>query len=114
MESQPSELELARQSKQLRFIGTASNGYNDIHHFEVVGTPYTVALHENGETRKLYAVWIDSRKRNARDGRFARLPEIFESLSVGVQQELLRFRPLFSRRIGPNGVGEMDMLADRG
>jgi hypothetical protein len=114
MESQPSELEMARQSTRLRFTGTSSNGYNDIHHFEVVGTPYSVALHENGETRKLYAVWIDPGKRYSWEGRFPRLPEIFDLLPAEVRQELLHLRPLFSRRIGPDGVGEFDMLAERG
>ena len=106
MESLPSELELVRQSSRLVFLATASNGYNDIHHFEAPGTPYTVALHENAETRKLYAVWINPQKSNSRDGRYARLPEIFDALPVEIQEELLRLRPLLSRCTGPNGVGD--------
>ena len=108
----PSEIELARQSTLFRFVGTGSNGVNDIHHFEVPGTPYAIALHENDKTRKLYAVWIDPGKRYSRDGRFPRLSAIFDSLPAEIQQELLRLRPLFSRCIGPDG--ESDQLAERG
>jgi hypothetical protein len=114
MEGQQSELELARQSTTLRFVGTGSNGYNDIHDFEMPGTPYLIALHENMETHKLYAVWVDPRKRQSRDGHYPHLPTIFDSLPSEIQQELLRLRPLFSRRLGPNAVGEFDVLAERG
>jgi len=113
MERQQSELHLARQSTALRFLGTLSNGHNDVHHFAVTGTPYSVALHENDETGKVYAVWLDSSRSSSRDGRYPRLAAIFDSLPEEVQTELLRLRPLFSRRVGKNGVGECDMLAER-
>ena len=114
MESQQSELDLVRQSTRLVFLGTTSNGYNDVHHFEVPGTPYSVVLHENDETRKLYAVWLNPGKSNSREGRYPGLARIFDSLPVEIQQEVLRLRPILSRRAGPNGVGESDMLDERG
>jgi hypothetical protein len=102
------ELDLLRRSTVLRFLETASNDYSVVHHFEVLGTPFRVLLHE-GPDGKLFAVWQDPSKRYSWEGRYPRLVQVFPTMPAVVQSELCRLRPLLSRRLGEAGQ-EYDML----
>lgn len=105
-----SELAAVRASPLLRYLFTASNDHNDIHHFAVAETPLRVMLHE-GDGGKLFAVWMNPERRSSREGPYVRLEEVFSSLPLEVRAELCRLRPLLSRRHTADGT-EQDGLAE--
>ena len=103
------ELHLLHASTLLRFEDTTTNGINPIHRFVVPGTTLLVALHENVETKKLFPVWKDTSGTREGRARYLDVAAVMELLAPDQQAEVLRLRPILSRRAGVRG--EEDVLA---
>lgn len=106
------EVQAVMTSPAFEFVISTTNGINPIHRFQVRGSHLVVALHENPVTGRLYAMWIDGGKANARTGRFPGVQSVMEVLPPAAREEVIRLRPILSRRYGADG--DVDALDDKG
>ncbi len=92
-------LKALRAMPALAYIQRATNGQADAlwrsFHFDVVGTPWRVIVHDQESDREPWAIFINTSKSYSFQGRFADFPKFVAQLPESLQQEFMAHEALF-------------------